>query len=103
INSVLAQKGAQQVSESDLITLNGKTVLLARNRYFMLYKPLGYVCANNDSEHPTVLDLIDEPNKQNLQIAGRLDVDTTGLVLITDDGQWNHQVTSPKSLCKKVY
>jgi len=103
VNSVTAQKGAQQVGESDLITLNGEPVLLAKNRYLMLHKPSGYVCANSDSEHPTVLDLIDEPNKQNLQIAGRLDIDTTGLVLITDDGQWNHRVTSPRSQCKKVY
>lgn len=103
VNSIIAQKGAQQVSESDVITLNGEPVLLAKNRYLMLHKPIGYVCANSDSEHPTVLDLIDEPNKQNLQIAGRLDVDTTGLVLITDDGQWNHRVTAPKSQCKKTY
>jgi len=50
-----------------------------------------------------VLDLLDEPNREKLQIAGRLDIDTTGLVLITDDGKWNHAVTSPRRNCKKRY
>lgn len=72
-------------------------------RYFMLNKPAGYVCATRDGQHPVVLDLLDEPNKDKLQIAGRLDIDTTGLVLITDDGRWNHAVTSPRRKCHKVY
>src|SRR5690606_11265792 len=61
------------------------------------------VCANSDSEHATVLDLLELPNKSTLQIDGRLDLDTTGLVLLTDDGQWNHRITSPKSKCTKTY
>jgi len=69
----------------------------------MLHKPEGVICANEDSEHPTVLDLINEPKKYSLQIVGRLDKDTTGLVLLTDDGQWNHQVTSPNKACAKTY
>ena len=72
-------------------------------RYFMLHKPVGYVCATKDGEHPIVLDLLDEPNKEKLQIAGRLDIDTTGLVLITDDGKWNHAITSPNRQCHKTY
>jgi 16S rRNA pseudouridine516 synthase len=69
----------------------------------MLHKPLGYISATIDNEHPTVLDLLDEPNKKALHIAGRLDIDTTGLVLITDDGPWNHRVTSPRHECEKTY
>ena len=72
-------------------------------RYFMLNKPPGYVCATKDSDHPVVLDLLDEPNRDRLQVAGRLDIDTTGLVLITDDGKWNHAVTSPARACGKTY
>lgn len=72
-------------------------------RYLMLHKPEGYVCANTDSEHPVVLDLLDLPRKQDLQIAGRLDIDTTGLVLLTDDGQWNHRITAPRQECAKTY
>ena len=103
VNGELANKGAQQICEQDQILLQGEAVLAATTRYLMLHKPLGYVCANSDSEHPTVLDLLELPNKQNLQIVGRLDIDTSGLVLITDDGQWNHRITSPKSQCAKVY
>lgn len=72
-------------------------------RFFMLNKPQGVICATTDSHHKTVLDLLDEPNKAQLQIVGRLDKDTTGLVLITDDGQWNHRVTSPNRQCVKHY
>ena len=74
-----------------------------RSRYYMLHKPLGYVCVTKDGKHQTVLELLDEHNKDKLQIAGRLDIDATGLVLITDDGKWNHAVTSPKRGCKKTY
>lgn len=103
VNSELAKKGAQQISEQDTVTLNGERLLPATTRYLMLNKPLGYICANIDGEHPTVLDLIHEPNKRTLQVVGRLDIDTTGLVLLTDDGQWNHRITSPRSECAKVY
>ncbi|MDV7394374.1 pseudouridine synthase, partial [Arthrospira platensis SPKY1] len=58
---------------------------------------------NRDSQHPTVLELLDEDDLESLQVAGRLDIDTTGLVLITDDGQWNHRVTSPKAHKAKIY
>lgn len=82
---------------------SGMTIAPAGPRYFMLNKPAGYVCANRDSQHPTVLELLDEDDLESLQVAGRLDIDTTGLVLITDDGQWNHRVTSPKAHKAKIY
>jgi 16S rRNA pseudouridine516 synthase len=85
------------------ITLLGRRLRTATPRYFMLYKPDGYVCATKDREHLTVLDLLDEDNRDALHIAGRLDVDTTGLVLLTDDGQWSHWITSPKAGCDKTY
>ena len=55
-------------------------------RYFMLHKPEGYVCSNEDPDHATVFHLLDEPAMGKLHVVGRLDLDTTGLVLITDDG-----------------
>lgn len=72
--------------------------------YIMLNKPKGYVCATIDNLYPTVIDIISDnfPNK-NLSIAGRLDVDTEGLVLITNDGPMLHKITSPKSNTKKKY
>lgn len=72
-------------------------------RYFMLNKPQGYVCSTDDPDHPTVLYFLEEPVAYNLHAAGRLDIDTTGLVLMTDDGQWSHRITSPKHHCEKTY
>ena len=69
----------------------------------MLNKPAGVVCATRDRAHRTVLDLLDEPNKTGLHVAGRLDIDATGLVLITDDGEWSHHITSPRHKQPKTY
>ncbi|WP_435945668.1 16S rRNA pseudouridine(516) synthase RsuA [Dryocola sp. BD586] len=72
-------------------------------RYFMLNKPQGYVCSTEDPDHPTVLYFLDVPVAHKLHAAGRLDIDTTGLVLMTDDGQWSHRITSPRHHCEKTY
>ena len=70
--------------------------------YIMLNKPDGYVSATYDSEYPTVIDLVNEPIR-NLFPIGRLDIDTEGLLLISNDGQLAHQLLSPKKHCPKVY
>ncbi|KDD65839.1 16S rRNA pseudouridine516 synthase [Pseudomonas sp. BT76 TE3572] len=72
-------------------------------RYFMLHKPSGCVSATRDPQHPTVLDLIHEPDKEDLHIAGRLDFNTTGLMLITNDGSWSRRLTQPQTKLPKVY
>lgn len=72
-------------------------------RYFMLHKPQGCVSATRDAEHPTVLDLLNEPDKHDLHIAGRLDFNTSGLLLITNDGHWSRHVTQPQTKMPKVY
>lgn len=72
-------------------------------RYFMLHKPPGCVSATSDPRHPTVLDLIDEPDKHELHIAGRLDFNTTGLMLITNDGSWSRRLTQPQTKLPKIY
>ena len=93
-----------KVTENSEVTLHGNPVSQPGPRYFMLHKPAGYVSVSKDSEHPTAIDLmVDEPRSDDLQIAGRLDLDATGLLLITDNGQWNHALTSPKSDCQKTY
>lgn len=91
------------IRAEDRVSLDGADIKAAGARYFMLHKPAGYLCATTDAHHPTVLDLLNEPNQHGLQIVGRLDLDTTGLLLITDDGRWNHRVTSPKRECAKTY
>lgn len=72
-------------------------------RHFMLHKPAGCVSATRDPQHPTVLDLIQEPDKDDLHIAGRLDFNTTGLMLITNDGSWSRRLTQPQTKLPKVY
>ncbi|AMZ72156.1 MULTISPECIES: pseudouridine synthase [Pseudomonas] len=72
-------------------------------RYFMLHKPPGCVSATRDPQHPTVLDWLDEPDKDDLHIAGRLDFNTTGLMLITNDGSWSRRLTQPQTKLPKVY
>ncbi|KTC19120.1 16S rRNA pseudouridine(516) synthase [Pseudomonas marginalis ICMP 9505] len=72
-------------------------------RYFMLHKPQGCVSATSDPHHRTVLDLLDVPDKGELHIAGRLDFNTTGLMLITNDGQWSRRLTQPQTKLPKVY
>jgi 16S rRNA pseudouridine516 synthase len=103
INDDLVVKTNAQIKAGDKVVFDGNPIEERQPRYLMLHKPAGYVSANSDSEHPTVLDLIDLPFKQDLQIVGRLDLDTTGLILLTDDGQWNHKITSPKHLHTKSY
>ena len=103
VNGQPVKDASLHLGSTDVVTLDGAVLGAVGARYFMLHKPVGYICATTDSHHPTVLDLLDEPNKQALHIAGRLDIDTTGLVLITDDGAWTHRVTSPRHECLKIY
>lgn len=72
-------------------------------RYFMLHKPMGCVSATRDPEHRTVLDLLDEPDKHELHIAGRLDYNTTGLLILTNDGSWSRRLTQPQTKLPKCY
>lgn len=72
-------------------------------RYIMLNKPPNMICSNIDEHYPSVFNLVDIPHQRELHIAGRLDADTTGLVLITDDGSWSYRLTHPDNHCPKVY
>jgi 16S rRNA pseudouridine516 synthase len=92
-----------KVPDGAEVAWRDQTIELSGKRYFMLNKPKGVVCATSDAEHKTVLDLLDIGNKKDLHVAGRLDIDTTGLVLITDDGDWSHRITSPKHKYPKTY
>ena len=92
-----------QLAKDDEVLHNGEPLVFLGKRYFMLNKPVGYVCANSDDLHKTVFDLLDEPNMSDFHVAGRLDIDTTGLVIITNDGDWSHKITSPRSNKFKTY
>ncbi len=86
------------------ITVGGVDITVKKFVYLMLNKPKGYVSATEDKEHQTVLELIpQEFSGRNMFPAGRLDRDTTGLMIITDDGQMAHNILSPKKHVQKVY
>ncbi|MDH4040064.1 MAG: pseudouridine synthase [Gammaproteobacteria bacterium] len=104
VNGITATSASMALGDADSVTLDGQPVAPVRPRYFMLHKPAGCVSATVDAAHPTALDLLrGEPRHTELQIAGRLDMDTTGLLLLTDDGEWNHRLTSPAHRCDKTY
>ncbi|MBE0508090.1 MAG: 16S rRNA pseudouridine(516) synthase [Marinospirillum sp.] len=71
--------------------------------YLMLHKPTGCVSATRDPQHPTVLDWIDTPWKDQLHLPGRLDFNTTGLLLLTNDGHWSRHLSLPDSELPKTY
>ncbi|MCW8832977.1 MAG: pseudouridine synthase [Colwellia sp.] len=103
VNGEVAKNPAMQVHENNDITVDGQTLTARTSRYFMLHKVADSICSNVDEIYPSVLHFLDVDRAFDLHIAGRLDADTTGLVLITDDGRWSHNVISPKKDCKKVY
>ena len=103
IDDEVTTNPAIKVNSDQLVSLDGSIISAYKHRYFMLNKPAGVVSVTKDNNHPTAISLIYEHRSEELQIAGRLDIDTTGLLLVTDDGKWNHRVTSPRSKCSKLY
>ncbi|GLQ31012.1 16S rRNA pseudouridine(516) synthase RsuA [Litoribrevibacter albus] len=121
-NAGLTRNEAKRAIKKKMVTVDGKVITNAAlhvsldqsvaidntqiehlgTQYFMLNKPAGFVSATEDGFYPTVLELIDQPGK-GLHPVGRLDLDTTGLMLLTNDGKWAHKVTSPNHDCHKTY
>ena len=90
--------------EASVITIDGKPLIFKKQLYLMLHKPQGYVSATEDKTQPTVLELVPQAYKgRELFPAGRLDKDTTGLMLLTDDGVLAHNILSPRKHVQKVY
>lgn len=98
-----ARQASVGVAETARVCLDGGIVAPPLPRYFMLHKPPGVVCASEDPTHRTAIDLLNLPNPEGLHFAGRLDVDATGLVLITDDGHWSHGIVAPARHRDKTY
>lgn len=93
----------RHLSREARVALDGRLLALPGERYLMMNKPAGVISATTDSTQPTALDLLPAELARDLHIAGRLDADTTGLLLLTTDGQWSHRVTSPRTDCPKTY
>ena len=106
VNGEVKKTTAEQVKEeSDVLTLDGKTLTFQKFVYYMLNKPAGTVSATQDKEAKTVLSLLSAEDKmrRNLFPVGRLDKDTEGLLILTDDGMLSHQLISPKKHADKLY
>lgn len=103
VNGIPAGKPEQKVTADDLITMDGKTIEYVPYEYYMLHKPGGYVSAVSDKEFPTVVSLIKDSRREDLFPVGRLDRDTEGLLLITNDGMLAHELLSPKKHVGKTY
>ena len=103
IDGIVATSSNQPLSADERVELDGVTIEPNTTRYLALNKPLGVICATSDSHQQTVIDLIPKELRAQLHPVGRLDKDTTGLVILTSDGQWSHRVTHPKYACEKQY
>ena len=99
---IILKDGAQIDEERDEVSVNGEQVWYQRFFYLMLNKPQGVVCANDDGRHETVFDLLPDLPKGAFTV-GRLDLDTTGLLLVTNDGALAHRLLAPRSHVDKVY
>jgi 16S rRNA pseudouridine516 synthase len=93
----------QVITAFSQVRCDGHTTQANTPRYLMLNKPAGVVSATTDNQHRTVIDLLDQPYKAQLHIVGRLDFNSTGLVLLTNDGQWSRRVSQPQSKRMKYY
>lgn len=103
VDGVVVKSADLHVPPAGRVELEGQVLILPGPRYFMLNKPLDVVCSTSDAGHLTVLALLHEPRRELLHPVGRLDRDSTGLVLLTDDGQWSHGITAPRRHRDKIY
>ncbi len=105
VNGVPAKKADISVDENgDMICVNGTELNYRKYIYLMLNKPQGYISATEDKHYPVVVDLIPEEYSHfNAFPVGRLDIDTEGLLILTNDGRFDHNMTSPKKNVYKRY
>lgn len=103
VNGEIVRSHGFKINLQDEIAILGKKIEEQGEIYLILHKPAGYICATEDEEQATVMELLPGYEEEGLHLAGRLDKDTTGLVLLSTDGKWTHKVTSPKKKFPKTY
>jgi 16S rRNA pseudouridine516 synthase len=103
INGQVAKQPESKITSEDKITFDERVISYIVTEYFMLNKPAGVVSASRDKFASTVVDLIEEGKRKDLFPVGRLDKDTEGLLIITNDGDLAHRLLSPKKHVKKLY
>jgi len=104
VDGLVVVNGHVEVDRFLTVTLDEEPVQAAeRGLYLLMHKPVGWLSATKDAQHPTVLDLIDDPNKETLHLAGRLDRSTSGLLILTNDGNWSKRLMAADFKVPKVY
>ena len=104
VDGVIAASAEQKITPAAAVTVSGEPVALGSCTYLLLHKPAGVLTATEDRRQPTVLDLLPaEYRRTGVAPVGRLDKDTTGLLLLTDDGELAHRLLSPKYHVDKRY
>lgn len=103
VDGKLAHSIEQQINTFSVIALDNNILQNNPAYYLMLHKPTGVVCATKDGKHPTVIDLLPFEFKHQLHIVGRLDLNTSGLVLLTNDSRWSEAITQPQQKVEKTY
>ncbi len=103
VNGAPVKDPGTAVSDTDSVLLDGEVISYSKYAYFMMNKPAGVITATEDRHQSTVLDLIKAPVPKGLSPVGRLDKDTVGLLLLTNDGELNHRLLSPKGHVPKKY
>ena len=103
VDGQMADSIRQKVTQFTEVILDGQCLQNKQPLYIMLNKPQGVVSATKDLQHTTVLDLIEHPQKSELHIVGRLDLMTTGLVLLSNDGAWSRRISLPETQLAKTY
>ncbi len=104
LNGVVVEQAQTLVNPGDSVKVNGKLIKPQEKIYLMLHKPVGYLCTNSDEEgRKTVFDLLPQYKKIKLFTVGRLDKDSSGLLLITNDGDWAQRLSHPSFEIMKEY
>jgi len=104
IDGTVAIDRDTEVNRFNAVTLDDDVVQTAARRLrIMLHKPVGVISATKDDRHRTVIDLIDDPDMASLHLVGRLDINSSGLVLLTNDGSWSKPLMHPDRHVPKVY
>jgi 16S rRNA pseudouridine516 synthase len=103
VNGKITTYEATQVHENNTVNLKNLTLKTRHFRYILMHKPTNTICSNIDEVYPSVFNYLPVERVSELHIAGRLDADTTGLILITDDGRWSFSITRPSRNCPKIY
>lgn len=103
VDGRVATEVTAYVDEFTHVTIDAQVLQAKLASYLMLHKPAGILSATKDDRHPTVLELIAHQNREQLHLVGRLDINSTGLILLTNDGRWSRQLTHPESSVIKHY